>query len=95
MFNHFPFAIPFLFQSSGVLLLLRGGLSACLLLYLLVYKFAVRFVYMGTFNGSQSQLGSFYSRQRAELLFRKGGERFKVETEEGNGIDTMFFDRRK
>ena len=76
-----------------MLLLLRGGLSACLLLYLLVYKFAVRFVYMGTFNGSQSQLGSFYSRQRADLVFRKGGERFKVETEDGNAVDTIFFDR--
>ena len=76
-------------------MIFRSLVTSALLIYVLVYKFAVRFVYSGTMYGSQAQLGAYYSRQRTDLIFRKGGERFKLETEDGNTVDTMYFDRRK
>ena len=55
----------------------RYSMAFVVLVYLTIYKFGIHFVYFGSFNGRQHQLGPFYSRQRTELISRKGGERFR------------------
>lgn len=74
---------------------LKCAMNTYSLIYLIVCKFGIYFIYFGAAQGSQHQLGSYYSKQRNKLIFRRGGERFKLRTDDGNDIDSMFFDRRR
>lgn len=74
---------------------IRASIHILVAIYLIIWKFSVKIIYFGSLNGGQAQLGNYYSKQRSELITRMGGERFKLKTQDQNGIDAMVFDRRR
>lgn len=60
----------------------------------MVNSFGFKMIYPGSVASLQYLMAQAIAENRANLV-RKVGERFKLRTEDGNHIDSMFFDRRK
>ena len=56
------------------------------------FQFGIKIVYNGML---QTPSTGAHSEQRCEMIFKRGGERFKLETDDRNHIDTIFVDRRR
>ncbi|BFZ20244.1 hypothetical protein BsWGS_23283 [Bradybaena similaris] len=72
----------------------RSSLPCRILSYLAIHSFGRRMVYPGATSIMNYLLGSMLKNGRASLVEEHGGRRAKLETEDGNHIDTMFVDRR-
>lgn len=63
--------------------------------WMVVHSFGIKLVYPGSMSMIQSSISGALADGRAKLLLETGGERFKVETLDGNCIEVMFVDRRR
>jgi len=62
--------------------------------YIAVHTFGRRMMYPGSVALVQKAMDSMLLEGRTRMIDRFGGERFKLQTYEGNQIDTLFVDRR-
>ena len=60
----------------------------------MVHTFGIKLVYPGSIGLMQSALAEPLQTGREKWVLEKKGIRYKIETSDGNSIDTMFFDRR-
>ncbi|XP_012257242.2 phosphatidylserine lipase ABHD16A [Athalia rosae] len=69
------------------------ALPCRLLSYILAHTFALKLMYPGSISILNYAMGSTLLQGRVDLI-KKGGERSKLVTADGNAIDTMFVDQR-
>ena len=60
----------------------------------MVHSFGIKLVYPGSIGFMKSALADHLETGREKWTLEKHGIRYKLETIDGNHIDTMFFDRR-
>lgn len=77
-------------RGRGELLI---ALPCRLLSYLLAHTFAIKLMYPGSISILNYAMGSTLLQGRVDLI-KRGGERSKLVTADGNYIDTMFVDHR-
>ncbi|XP_050499115.1 phosphatidylserine lipase ABHD16A isoform X1 [Diabrotica virgifera virgifera] len=63
--------------------------------YFAIHTFGIRLIYPGTIGFLQIILDQSLMQGRSKLVELYRGERYKLQTADGNHIDTMFVDRRK
>ena len=62
--------------------------------WLMVHTFGIKLVYPGSIGFMKTALAEPLQSGREKWILEKKGIRYKLETDDGNHIDTMFFDRR-
>lgn len=62
--------------------------------WLMVHTFGIKLVYPGSIGFMKTALADPLQSGREKWILEKKGVRYKLETTDGNHIDTMFFDRR-